>query len=126
MGMANHDALAAAKKAAAARFAENPPPAVAQAPSVDLDEAECLVQLFIEMLGTGLKMGLGAMPDGLAFWVRLSVPSEATSPYAGMVSFLVSDEPLSSLRKAVAALEASPKPPFWKPDQYAKPKPEAT
>jgi len=117
-----YPALDQAKKEASARYVAAPQ-VTDKLPNIDLDEAECLVQLFVEMLGTGLKMGLGAMPDGLAFWVRLSVPSEATSPYAGMVSFLVADEPAAALRKAVAALEASPKPPFWKPDQFARPKP---
>lgn len=120
MGKGN-PALEAAKKAAHAR-AQAQEVASPKLSEIDLDEAGCLVQIFIEMLASGLKMGLGAMPDGMAFWVRLSMPSAATSPYAGMVSFLVSDEPLGALRKAVASLEAPAKPPYWKPDQFAQAK----
>jgi len=87
---------------------------------IDLDEAECFVQLVIESFGTGLKVGMGTLPDSMAIWVRLSMPSTSSSPYAGMVSFLVSDDTLTVLRKAVAALEAAPRPPFWKPDQFAR------
>ena len=111
-------ALENAKKAAQARAAEE----AAKEPKlseVDLDEAECLVQLVIESFGTGLKMGLGTMPDGMAVWMRLSMPSKAASPYAGMVSFLISNDPLTVLRKAVSSLEAPPKPPYWKPDRFA-------
>jgi hypothetical protein len=111
-------ALEAAQKAAQARAALE----AAQAPDVppiDLDEAECFIQLVIESYASGMRLGMGTMPDGMAIWIRLSVPSKAASPYAGMVAFLVSDDTLAVLRKAVAALEAAPKAPFWKPDQYA-------
>jgi hypothetical protein len=112
-------ALEAAQKAAAARAkeeaAKTPPPV-----EVDLDEAECFVQLVIESYSSGMRMGMGTMPDGMAIWMRLSVPSTATSPYAGMVAFLVSDDTLTVLRKAVASLEAPAKPPYWKPDQFAR------
>jgi len=112
-------ALEAAQKAAALRAKEEaakaPPPVES-----DLDEAECFVQLVIESYASGLKMGMGTMPDGMAIWMRLSVPSQADSPYAGMVSFLISDDTLTVLRKAVASLEAPAKPPYWKPDQFAR------
>lgn len=114
-----NQALEAAQKAAQARAqaeaAKAPPPT-----EVDLDEAECLVQLIIESFASGMRLGMGTMPDGMAIWIRLSIPSTASSPYAGMVSFLISDEPLTVLRKAVASLEAPAKPPYWKPDRYAQ------
>jgi hypothetical protein len=119
-----HPALAAAKKAAAERSKEAPAPE--KLPNIDLDAEECLVQLFIEMLSSGLKMGLGAMPDGMAFWIRLSMPGTSASPYAGLVSFLVAEDPTIALRKAVAALETAPKPPFWKPDMYARTQPQTS
>lgn len=115
----NETDLDRAKKIAQARAAqkalETPPPV----PS-DEDEAACLVRLVIEMFASSLKLGMGTMPDGMAVWIRLSVPSGSESPYAGMVSFVVSDDTLTVLRKAVASLEASPKPPYWKPDQFAR------
>jgi hypothetical protein len=86
----------------------------------DEDEAACFVRLVIEMFTSGLRLGMGTMPDGMAIWIRLSVPREAVSPYAGLVSFVVSDDTLTVLRKAVASLEAAPKPPYWKPDQFAR------
>lgn len=106
---------AAMARAKAAAEAAPPPPQLE-----DLDEAECFVRLVISMYASGLKVGMGAMPDGMAIWIRLSVPSGAESPYAGMVSFIVSDDTLGVLRKAVAALEAKPQPPFWKTDQFAR------
>jgi hypothetical protein len=115
-------ALEAAQKAAQTRAQK----AELEAPKpveVDLDEAECFVQLVIESYASGMRMGMGTMPDGMAIWVRLSVPSTATSPYAGMVSFLISDDTLTVLRKAVASLEAPPKFPYWKPDAFAKTNP---
>lgn len=101
--------------------------AAAEAPKareVDDDEAACFVRLVIEMFTSGMRLGMGTMPDGMAVWIRLSVPSEADSPYAGMVSFVVSDDSLGVLRKAVAALECKPQPPFWKPDQFARGNPQ--
>jgi len=86
----------------------------------ELDEAECFVRLVIAMYAYKLRVGMGVMPDGMAVFLRLSVPSEAKDPHAGMVSFVVSDDTLGVLRKAVSALEASPKPPYWKPDQFAR------
>lgn len=115
-----HASLEAAKAAASARAKEE----AAKAPQlseVDLDAEECLVQLAVESFASGLRMGMGTMPDGMAIWMRLSMPSKASSAYAGLVAFLISDDPLTVLRKAVAALEAPPKPPFWKPDQFARP-----
>ena len=116
------DALAAlqeARKQAMARAAEEEaakPPVVEE----DLDEAECFVRLVIAMYASKLRLGMGVMPDGMAIFIRLSVPAESTDPHAGMVSFVVSDDTAGVLRKAVAALEAQPKLPFWKPDQFAR------
>jgi hypothetical protein len=117
--MNEHPALAAAKRAAAKRFKETPVPE--KLPNISLSAEECLVQLFVEMLSSGARLGMGAMPDGMAFWVRISVPIAATSPYAGMVAFLVAGDPQTALSKAVAALESPAGAPFWKTDQYAKP-----
>jgi hypothetical protein len=114
-----NEALEAARAVAKARAEkealEAPPPV-----QHDEDEAACFVRLVIEMFTSGLKVGMGTMPDGMAVWIRLSMPRSAESPYAGMVSFVVSDDTLTVLRKAVASLEAAPKLPYWKPDQYAK------
>jgi len=111
-------ALESAAKAAQERARQEAleAPKVAE---IDLDEAECFVQLVIESFGSGLKLGMGTLPDSMAIWIRLSVPSTSSSPYAGMVSFLVSDDTLTVLRKAVSALEAAPKLPFWRPDKFA-------
>jgi len=108
-------AMQKAQEEAAKKAAEAPPP-----PTYDEDEAACFVRLVIEMFTSGLKLGMGTMPDGMAIWIRLSVPSGSSSPYAGMVSFVVSDDTLAVLRKAVASLEAAPKAPYWKPDQFAR------
>jgi len=106
---------AAMARAKAEKEAAPPPPE-----AIDLDEAECFVRLVIEMYSSGLRLGMGVMPDGMAVWIRLSVPSKATSPYAGLVSFVISDDTTTVLRKAVVSLEAAPRPPYWKPDQFAR------
>jgi hypothetical protein len=89
-------------------------------PEVDLDETECFVRLVIAMYASGVRLGMGVMPDGMAIFIRLSVPTESVDPHSGMVSFVVSDDTAAVLRKAVQALEAPAKPPWWKPDQYAR------
>jgi len=81
---------------------------------------ECFVRLVIEMYASGTKLGFGVMPDGMAIWCRLSVPTGAHSPYAGRVSFVVSNEHATLLSKAVAALEAAPDGVFWKADAFAR------
>jgi hypothetical protein len=115
-------ALQEARKQAMARAAQEaadtPPP-----PNDDLDEAECFVRLVVAMYASKLKVGMGVLPDGMAVYLRLTMPSESTDERAGMVSFVVSDDTLSVLRKAVQALESAPKPPYWKPDQFARAKP---
>lgn len=86
---------------------------------IDLDEAECFVRLVVEMYASKLKLGMGVLPDGMAVFIRLTYPTTSQDPHAGMVSFVVSDDTLSVLRKAVQALEAKAQPPYWKPDQFA-------
>lgn len=108
------DARQHAIKAAKEEAAKAPP-----MPEVDLDEAECFVRLVIAMYASKLRLGMGVMPDGMAIFVRLSFPATVEEPRAGMVAFVVSDDTAAVLRKAVQALEAPPKPPWWKPDQFA-------
>ena len=109
--------LQAARTAAMARAEEQSN--TESLPQSDLDEAECFVRLVIYMYAVQLKLGMGVMPDGMAVFIRLSVPTTSKDPHAGMVSFVVSDDTLGVLRKAVSAMEASAKSPFWKPDQFA-------
>jgi hypothetical protein len=90
-----------------------------EAQSIDYDEGECWTQIIIAMFALGLKMGVGVMPDGMAVYIRLSVPSGSSDPRAGMVSFVVHNSPLEVLRKAVLALEATEKSAYWKPDRFA-------
>jgi hypothetical protein len=111
-------ALDAARKTAKARAQAEADAAPKQDPS-DRDETECFVHLVIAMYSTGLKMGLGVMPDGMAIYIRLSMPASSADPRAGMVSFVVSQDTKSVLNKAVDALEASEKSQYWKVDRYA-------
>jgi len=112
-------ALQEARRTAMAR-AEAEAKEAPELPEIDLDEAECFVRLVIHMFASQLKVGMGVMPDGMAIFVRLSVPTKSQDPHAGCVAFAVSDDTLSVLRKAVQAMEAPPKPPWWKPDQFAQ------
>jgi hypothetical protein len=117
----SHDdrrALQSARKEAMAR-AQNEAVAQPSAGDIDLDEAECFVRLLIEMYGNSLGLSMGRMPDASAVWLRLRYPSAATCPHAGLVAFVVSDDSIGLLRKAVLALEASPESKWWKPDQFA-------
>lgn len=86
----------------------------------DLDHAEALVQICVSMYAYGCTFGMGALPDGSGIYGRIRMPGKAEHPCAGMVAFVVSDDPLTVLLKALAALDSSPKSNFWKPDQYAK------
>lgn len=118
--------LKAAQEMAQARAKEErdnqpPPPDVS-----DLDEAECFVRLVIAMYASQLTLGMGVLPDGMAVYLRLRVPSKSTDPRAGMVSFVASDDTLSLLRKAVCALEASETSRWWKPDRFANGPPTTT
>lgn len=85
----------------------------------ELDEAECFVRLVISMYASQLGLGMGVMPDGMAVWIRLRVPSSSNDPRAGKVAFVVSNDTLSVLQKAVQAMEASPTSNWWKPDRFA-------
>jgi hypothetical protein len=87
--------------------------------TVDYSIDECFTQLIISMYASGLKLGMGVMPDGMAIYVRLSMPNGGVDPRAGMVSFVVHNDPTEVLRKAVLALEASEKSAYWKPDRFA-------
>jgi hypothetical protein len=100
----------ARKEAAQAPAAERP----------DLDHAEALVQLAVSCYAYGITFGMGALPDGSGIYGRVRVPGKSDHPCAGMVAFVVSDDPLTVLLKALAALDSSPRSNFWKPDQYAK------
>jgi hypothetical protein len=71
------------------------------------------------MYMSGLKVGMGVMPDGMAVYVRLSMPKDAEDPRAGYVAFVVSNEPRSVLNKALDALEATVQSNYWKPDRFA-------
>jgi hypothetical protein len=90
----------------------------------DRDEAECFQHLVIACYLLGLKVGLGVMPDGMAVYIRLSIPKAAEDDRAGYVAFVVSDEPRTVLNKAVDALEASVQSNYWKPDRFANGKAE--
>lgn len=85
----------------------------------DLDAAECLVQLLVQSYAMGITYGLGAMQDGSALWLRIRVPRSSTHACAAMVAFVVDVDPTTLLRKALVALDASPKSKWWKPDQFA-------
>lgn len=111
-------ALQEARRTAMAR-AEAEAQEAPELPEVDLDEAECFVRLVIHMYASQLKLGMGVLPDGMAVFIRLTFPTKSQDPHAGLVAFVVSDDTSSVLRKAVQALEAPPKPPWWKPDQFA-------
>jgi hypothetical protein len=116
------DALKALQEARRTAMARAEEQEAAKPPPIDetLTEAECFVRLVIAMYAYQLRVGMGVMPDGMAIFIRLSVPAESKDPHAGMVSFVVSDDTAAVLLKAVQALEAQPKPPFWKPDQFAQ------
>jgi hypothetical protein len=119
---ANPDALKAlqdARKTAKTRAAEEAAKAPQSDPS-DRDETECFVRLVIAMYSLPLKMGMGVMPDGMAIYIRLSIPKTSSDERSGMVSFLVSDDTKSILNKAVDALEAGPQSRYWKPDRFAQ------
>src|SRR6476659_651899 len=84
--------------------------------SLDYSIEECHLQVLINMFAMGLKLGMGVMPDGMAIWIRLSVPNTAKDPRAGMVAFVVHSDPVDVWRKAVLALESSSKSNYWKED----------
>jgi len=111
-------ALQDAKRTAQARAKREADAAPKSDPS-DRDETECFVHLVIAMYSLPLKVGMGVMPDGMAIYIRLSIPATSTDERAGMVSFVVSQDTRSVLNKAVDALEAGGKSQYWKVDRFA-------
>lgn len=91
-----------------------------KAPTPDLDCAEALIQLCVFCYAYGCSIGLGALPDGSGIYGRVRMPGKSDHPCAGMVAFVVSDDPISVLLKCLAALGSSPKSNFWKVDQFAQ------
>jgi hypothetical protein len=108
------DAKRASMALAKKKAEEEPPP-----PQVDDDEAACFVHIAIAAYRDGVVMGLGAMPDGSALWLRLRFPTTSSDPRAGLVAFCVGDDTLAILQKAVAALETPTAGRWWKPDKFA-------
>jgi hypothetical protein len=108
---AQKDRQALARKEAA----ESP-----QAEIPDLGVEEAVVQLCVAMYAHGCTFGMGALPDGTGIYGRVRIPGKSSHPCAGMVAFVVSDDPGAVLLKALSALESSPKSRFWKPDQFAE------
>jgi hypothetical protein len=113
--------LSEAKQQAKKRAEAEAEAAKLDAPQIDYSVEECLVLLQIEMFRTGLTLGMGVLPDGMATYVRLRMPSKADDPRAGQVAFLAGADPLSTLTKAVYCLEAPPNGAYWKPDRFASP-----
>jgi hypothetical protein len=110
-------ALQEARKAAMARAEERDQEE--QVVSLDLSIEEAVIQLCINMFASELKLGMGVMPDGMALYIRLSVPPTSKDPHAGYVAFAVSNEAESLLNKAIQAMEASVQSNWWKPDKFA-------
>jgi len=90
-----------------------------KATTPDLEVLEALVQLCVYMYAHSITFGMGALPDGSGVYGRVRVPGKSDHACAGMVAFVVSDDPHAVLLKALAAMESSPQSRFWKPDQFA-------
>jgi len=114
--------IADAKKMAKARIEAEAAKKTETAGTIDYSVEECLVLITIEMFRSGLTVGMGILPDGMAVYVRLRMPSEADDDRAGMVAFLAGADTASALSKAIHALESSAKSNYWKPDRFATPK----
>lgn len=114
------DALRALEEAKRTSMARSEA-ATQETPAVDetLSIEEAFVQLVINCYASGVRVAMGVMPDGMAIFIRLAFPTASKDSHAGLVAFVVSDDPQVVLCKAVAALEAPPKPPWWKPDRFA-------
>lgn len=116
--MANRvDPLETARTTARKRHAEETPPDP-QGPE-DLEGMECLVQLLVQSYAVGVTLGMGAMQDGSALWLRIRVPKSSPHPCAAHVAFIVDTDPTTMLRKALVAMESPVTSRFWKPDQFA-------
>lgn len=113
-------ALQAAKKARQEQARKEALEAPVAEVDDSLDALEALVQLCVSCYAYGATVGLGALPDGSGIYCRVRIPGKSTHPCAGMVAFVVSDDPATVLRKSLAALESPPTSRFWKPDQYAQ------
>lgn len=111
-------ALQAAKKLAVER-AKELEASFPEPVQLDLTAEECYVRLVIDMYASGIKLGMGVMPDGMAIWCRISMPSTAKDPRAGMVAFVVHNDPTEVLRKAILAMDASERSNYWKVDRFA-------
>jgi hypothetical protein len=112
-------ALEMARKASSARAKEA---ALAAPPEPKIDDTleDCAVQLVVYMFTYGLKVGMGVMPDGMAIFIRLSMPRGLEDERAGMVAFVVHNDPTEVYRKAILALQASARSAYWKPDRFAQ------
>lgn len=117
------DALSGLQAAQRARQAQAKEEAAEQ-PQADIDDsldaAEAIVRLAVASYAYGVTFGMGALPDGSGIYGRVRIPGKSEHACAGMVAFVVSDDPVNVLRKALAALESSPRSKFWKPDQFAQ------
>lgn len=89
-------------------------------PDVEYSTDELLTLLTIEMFRTGLTLGMGILPDGMATFVRLRMPGKADDPRAGQVAFLAGSDAHSALTKAVQCLDAPANGTYWKPDRFAQ------
>lgn len=112
-----NDPLEAARVQARKRASEAPKEELAL--PEDLDATECLVQLLVQSYAVGITLGLGAMQDGTALWLRIRVPKSSPHSCAAHVAFVVDQDPTTLLRKALLALDASVTSKWWKPDQFA-------
>lgn len=109
-----------ARKAAVERAKEA---VVEEAPTdaFGLTVEECYIRILVAMFTSGVGVGLGVMPDGMAIWIRLRVPEKATDPRAGHVAFVAHSDPQVVWQKAVQALESPVESNWWKPDRFASP-----
>lgn len=114
------DELRDAQKAAVARAkaeAQSDEPTDA----FNLSVEECWIRVVIAMYASGVGVGVGVMPDGMAIWVRLRMPAKAKDPRAGHVAFVAHNDPQVVWQKAVQAMESSVQSSWWKPDRFANP-----
>jgi len=114
------DLLTTARKAAVARAKAEAAPEE-QTDAFGLTLEECWIRVVVSMYASGVGLGVGVMPDGMALWIRLRMPAKAKDPRAGMVAFVAHTDPLTVWQKAVQALESSAQSNWWKPDRFAAP-----
>lgn len=87
----------------------------------NLSVEECYIRVVISMFASGVGVGMGVMPDGMALWVRLRMPAQSKDPRAGRVAFVAHSDPQIVWQKAVQALESPADSNWWKPDRFAAP-----